>query len=331
MRVLGHADGITPVGLDLLSSPCTTAVGSVTDREFVQRWMAGVDVVLHTATLHKPHVGSNARQEFVDTNVTGTLTLLEGALAAGVGSFVFTSSTTTFGHALTRPAGAPAAWITEDVAAAPKNIYGVTKTAAEDRCELFHRDHGLPCLDRVYVNDRARAMLAWEPRYDFRFALDRLAAGEDPRSPLTLAVGAKGYHAESFGVYTIRGCQADRRDRRRRALRGRGGACAPGRGRPDPGLLGPQRPPSSRPGRQPPATTAPFTGSRSPRSPWGTSRRGAISRGRNPRARLQRRRFAASSGSSFAMCSGCCAFAPRMNQIPWQSGRGHRHRIWQPP
>jgi UDP-glucose 4-epimerase len=59
-------------------------------------------------------------------------------------------------------------------------------------------------LDRVYVNDRARTILRWEPRYDFRFALDRLVAGEDPRSPLALAVGAKGYHAEAFGVYTTR-------------------------------------------------------------------------------------------------------------------------------
>ena len=40
----------------------------------------------------------------------------------------------------------PAAWITEEVAPVPRNIYGVTKTAAEDLCELFHRDHGLPCL-----------------------------------------------------------------------------------------------------------------------------------------------------------------------------------------
>ena len=28
----------------------------------------------------------------------------------------------------------------------PHNIYGATKTAAEDLCELVHRDHGLPCL-----------------------------------------------------------------------------------------------------------------------------------------------------------------------------------------
>ena len=101
---------------------------------------------MHAATLHKPHVGSHRRQDFVDTNVTGTLNLLEEAVAAGVGRFVFTSTTSAFGRALVPPAGAPAAWITEDVAPVPRNVYGVTKTAAEDLCELVHRDHGLPCL-----------------------------------------------------------------------------------------------------------------------------------------------------------------------------------------
>jgi UDP-glucose 4-epimerase len=67
-------------------------------------------------------------------------------VAAGVGSFVFTSTTSAFGAALTPPAGAPAAWVTEEVRPVPRNIYGVTKAAAEDLCELFHRSHGLGCL-----------------------------------------------------------------------------------------------------------------------------------------------------------------------------------------
>jgi nucleoside-diphosphate-sugar epimerase len=40
----------------------------------------------------------------------------------------------------------PAAWITEEVAPIPRNIYGVTKVAAEDLCELFHRNERLACL-----------------------------------------------------------------------------------------------------------------------------------------------------------------------------------------
>ena len=304
-------EGSEVVGVDLLDSPFTTVAGSIADRELVRRCLEGVDAVLHAATLHKPHVGSHSRREFVDTNITGTLNLLEEAVAAEVESFVFTSTTSAFGRALAPPPGAPAAWITEDVVPVPRNIYGVTKTAAEDLCRLVHQDHGLPCLilrtsrffpeeddrdevrtayaddnlkaneylyrrvdlddvvsahrlaldhapaigfrkyiisattpftrgdlselradapavvrrlfpdyeaeyerrgwtmfpsiERVYVNSLAREELGWSPRYDFRHVLDSLAAGEDPRSPVSVAVGAKGYHATSFGPYTTRG------------------------------------------------------------------------------------------------------------------------------
>jgi UDP-glucose 4-epimerase len=134
------------VGLDTLPSPFTSSVGSILDRSHVKRFMWGVDAVLHTATLHKPHVATHSRQDFVDSNITGTLNLLEEATAAGVGSFIFTSTTSVFGGALTPPAGAPAAWITEHVRPIPRNIYGVTKAAAEELCELFHRSHGLAYL-----------------------------------------------------------------------------------------------------------------------------------------------------------------------------------------
>ena len=134
------------VGLDILESPYTAEVGTIADRPFVRRCMKGVRAVIHAATLHKPHVATHGRQDFVDTNITGTLNLLEEAAAADVDSFVFTSTTSVFGGALVPPAGAPAAWITEDVTPVPKNIYGVTKAAAEDLCQLFHRKHGLPCL-----------------------------------------------------------------------------------------------------------------------------------------------------------------------------------------
>jgi nucleoside-diphosphate-sugar epimerase len=307
VRVLG-GEGHDVAGLDILASSHTTIVGSVADRALVRDSVRGADAVIHAATLHKPHVGSHPRAEFVDTNVTGTLNLLEEAVEAGVSRFVFTGTTSAFGRALTPPPGAPAAWIDEDVRPVPRNVYGATKTAAEDLCELVHRDHGLPCLilrtsrffpeaddredirddyddanlkvnellyrrvdledvvsahrcaldrapelgfgryivtattpftrddlaelrsdapavvrrrvpgfeevyarlgwrmfpsiERVYVNARAREELGWRPRYDFARALERVAAGEDHRSPLTREVGVKGYHAEPTGPYT---------------------------------------------------------------------------------------------------------------------------------
>jgi UDP-glucose 4-epimerase len=300
MRTL-PSHGHEALGLDILPSPFTQVVGSIVDRGVVDRCMRGMDAVLHAATLHKPHVATHGRQAFVDTNVTGTLNLLEAAVANGVRAFVFTSTTSTFGDALTPPRGAPAAWITEDVAPIPKNIYGATKTAAEDLCKLFHRNEKLPvlvlrtsrffpeeddvaerrdayaeanlkaneflyrrvdvedvvsshllalerageigfgkfiitatspfapgdtaqlgidapgvvaryfpqfpsiyaargwtmlpALDRVYVNDKARSLLGWQPRYDFARVLNDVAAGRDFRSPLAVAVGSKGYHS----------------------------------------------------------------------------------------------------------------------------------------
>jgi nucleoside-diphosphate-sugar epimerase len=133
------------VGLDLVASPFTSNVGSLADRSHVKRCVQGADAVLHAATLHKPHIATHTRQDFVDTNITGTLNLLEAAAEIGA-AFVFTSTTSAFGAALTPPPGTPAVWVTEDLRPVPRNIYGATKTAAEDLCELFHRERGLACL-----------------------------------------------------------------------------------------------------------------------------------------------------------------------------------------
>jgi UDP-glucose 4-epimerase len=138
--------GYQVAGLDILQSPFTTHVGSICDRSWVRHSLRGVQQVFHAATLHKPHVATHSRQDFIDTNLTGTLNLLEEASATGVESFIYTSTTSVFGRALVPAHGAPAAWITEEVTPMPKNIYGVTKAAAEDLCELFHHNQGLRCV-----------------------------------------------------------------------------------------------------------------------------------------------------------------------------------------
>ncbi|MEM7020447.1 MAG: NAD(P)-dependent oxidoreductase, partial [Pseudomonadota bacterium] len=112
----------------------------------VKTCMQGVEVVYHTATLHKPHIVTHSMQDFIKVNIQGTLALLEAAAAEQVKAFIFTSTTSMFGDALRPPPNQPAAWVTEEVIPIPKNIYGTTKTAAEDLCHLFHRRHGLNCI-----------------------------------------------------------------------------------------------------------------------------------------------------------------------------------------
>lgn len=141
---------VQTVGIDIEPSEFTDKMGSIVDRGFVQSCMQGIDSVIHTATLHKPHVVTHSKQDFVDTNITGTLNLLEESVVAqGVKSFVFTSTTSTtstFGDALTPNSSSPAVWVDEKLSPLAKNIYGATKIAAEDLCWLFHRNHGLPTI-----------------------------------------------------------------------------------------------------------------------------------------------------------------------------------------
>ena len=131
------------VGVDVRPGAFTHRVGSITDRVFISGCMKGIEAVLHAATLHKPHIATHSRQDFIDVNITGTLNLLEEAASGNVATFVYTSTTSVFGDALAPPPGEPAAWVTEDVIPVPKNIYGVTKAAAEDLCQIFARNHAL--------------------------------------------------------------------------------------------------------------------------------------------------------------------------------------------
>jgi UDP-glucose 4-epimerase len=141
-----RAEGRPARGIDIKPSPFTDCVGSIGDRDFIRQSLDGVRAIIHAATLHKPHVATRSKQDFVDVNVLGTLALLEEAVTAGVKSFIFTSTTSAFGAALTPAAGETAIWVTEDVTPIPRNIYGMTKVAAEALCQLFFREHRLPAI-----------------------------------------------------------------------------------------------------------------------------------------------------------------------------------------
>ncbi|MEL6875449.1 MAG: NAD(P)-dependent oxidoreductase, partial [Pseudomonadota bacterium] len=142
--------GYQTVGLDVVDGCYTDVIGSVADRAVVDRAFADhdIDAVIHAGALHKPDIVRYPTQAFVDVNVTGTLNLLEAARNAGHDRFVFTSTTSLMISADVRAGksgGATSAfWLDEDFGPLkPRNIYGVTKLAAEHLCRLWSDLHGL--------------------------------------------------------------------------------------------------------------------------------------------------------------------------------------------
>jgi UDP-glucose 4-epimerase len=148
-------EGHEVIGLDVRPSATTRVVGSVADAALIREAILGrgVEAIVHAGALHKPDIATHAPSDFVATNVQGTLNLLEAAVAPGsaVGRFVFTSTTSLMISGEIR-AGASgganrAAWITEAMQPLlPRNIYGVTKLAAEHLCRMYHERHGLPTI-----------------------------------------------------------------------------------------------------------------------------------------------------------------------------------------
>jgi len=144
LKAAGHA----VTGLDVAPGADTDLVGSVADPAAVARAFArGVEAVIHAGALHKPDIARYPAQAFVDVNVTGTLNLLEAAAAAGHDRFVFTSTTSLMiSQAVRDEAGPAAVWLDETSGPLePRNIYGVTKLAAEQLCRLFAAERGLAC------------------------------------------------------------------------------------------------------------------------------------------------------------------------------------------
>ena len=137
--------GYEVVAADSRPSTFTTHVGSITSREFMDECVRDCTTLFHCASLHKRHLSTHAQREFLRVNVEGTLTVLEAAVAAGVRSVVYTSTTSVYGAAFKPAPSEPAVMVDESLPCIPKNIYGVTKKAAEDLCELIARTQGLTC------------------------------------------------------------------------------------------------------------------------------------------------------------------------------------------
>jgi UDP-glucose 4-epimerase len=203
------AEGHLVVGLDVAAGRTTQVVGSIADRATVERVFAdhAIEAVIHAGALHKPDIARFPAQAFIDVNVSGTLNLLEAAAAAGHDRFVFTSTTSLMiTQAIRAEAGDAAVWLDETTGPlAPRNIYGVTKLAAEGLCRLFAAEHG---LNSVVL--RTARFFPEEDDTDRQIPGENLKANEFLNRRLTVEDAAEAHLAAlerapsiGFGTYVI--------------------------------------------------------------------------------------------------------------------------------
>ncbi|NOE26800.1 UDP-glucose 4-epimerase GalE [Ruegeria sp. HKCCD6157] len=146
--------GYLPVTYDNLITGWQDAVqfgpfeqGDLLDRDRLDEVFAKhkPDAVMHFAALSQ--VGDAMRQPGVywSNNVTGSLTLIEAAVAAGCLDFVFSSTCATYGEH-------DNVVLDEYTAQYPLNAYGASKRAIEDILKDFEAAHGLRHVIFRYFN-----------------------------------------------------------------------------------------------------------------------------------------------------------------------------------
>jgi nucleoside-diphosphate-sugar epimerase len=131
-------------GLDRVAGEYTTHVGGVEDASLVASAAAGAGAIIHTASLHAPHVGRETDARFRTVNVLGTRILLDTAARLRIPRFVYTSTTSVYGAALV-PSDRTV-WVTEDLEPEPRDIYDETKLEAEALCRAAATAEVLSCV-----------------------------------------------------------------------------------------------------------------------------------------------------------------------------------------
>ncbi len=132
------------IGLDRKPAATTHYVQALSNKEAILRATEGVEAIIHTASLHAPHISTHSRSEFIETNILGTLNLLEAAEVQGVSKFIYTSTTSLYGRQFEKTDAAR--WVTEDLQPLPRDIYDITKIAAEQLCEDFFHSEKLQTM-----------------------------------------------------------------------------------------------------------------------------------------------------------------------------------------
>lgn len=111
--------------------------GDIRDPNGVRKAMKGIDVVFHLAALIGIPFSYHSPDAYVDTNIKGTLNILQAARDLGAGRIVQASTSEVYGTARFVP-------ITEEHPIDPQSPYAATKSAADMLALSFYRSFGLP-------------------------------------------------------------------------------------------------------------------------------------------------------------------------------------------
>jgi len=132
---LGWLDGAEPAVRNCLD----VRLGDIRDARFVEESCRGVDTVFHLAALIAIPYSYTAPESFVDTNVKGTLNVLEGARRAGCRRMVNTSTSEVYGT----PDSVP---IRETHPLQGQSPYSASKIAADKFCEAYYCSFKVPVV-----------------------------------------------------------------------------------------------------------------------------------------------------------------------------------------
>ena len=129
----GWLDGLEPA----VRAELDVVAGDVRDPHGVRHAMEGCEAVMHLAALIGIPYSYHAPDNYVDTNIKGTLNVLQAARALGLGRVIHTSTSEVYGTAQSVP-------ITEEHRIHPQSPYAATKAAADQLALSFHASFALP-------------------------------------------------------------------------------------------------------------------------------------------------------------------------------------------
>ncbi len=129
-------------GADLINSPTTDLLLDIKNKQAVLKATRGYDAIIHMAAIHGKHYELGyPREPFIDTNIYGTLHLLNACVANSINKFLYISTTSIYGNAMV--SNKQAVWVTEQLQEQPRDIYDITKQTAEQLCKDFFYKEGL--------------------------------------------------------------------------------------------------------------------------------------------------------------------------------------------